>query len=433
MQSQESPRSNIINLHLPSTIEEMLGIFLKEPGLFRETKRKLQAEMFGSYAWLFQTMCELEEQQSLNFKATILLHPDQYEMLHYLRNAVVSVNRLTHLIQKLKEEHLSNCMYNITTQFAREIYENTREPTEILSDLQTKVGQLTSVDAGELADTEQDLEKWYSRFEEIMQDPSKAFGLLTGVDEIDRITTGFHRTDFIVVGARTSIGKSAFMIDLVLRLAKNGYKTGIFSLEMSKWQMYLRMMANLLGTPLETLKTGQLDRSHLPKVAQAKEFLKSIYVDDTRGVSSEYITDAIRQLKRTRGLDFVVVDYLQDVKERGETNDNQGSALGRVCRKLRSVAQECDCAVMGLSQVSRAVEERKDKRPAASDLSGSTGIETSADVIALLYRDEYYNADTKDRNIMEINFAKQRNGQLGMVRMFYDKERQKLNPLSRSR
>lgn len=433
MHSQEKAKLSVINLHLPSTIEEMLGIFLKEPGLFLETKRKLQPEMFGSYAWLFNTMCDLEEQRSLNFKAVVLLHPDQYEMLHYLRNAVVSVNRLPHLIQKLREEHLSNQMYNITTQYAREIYENSREPIDILSDLQTKIGQLTSVDAGELADSEQDLENWYKRLEEIMDDPSKAYGLLTGLEEVDQVTTGFQRTDFIVVGARTSIGKSAFMIDMVLRLAKNGYKTAIFSLEMSKWQLYLRMVANLLSIPMETLKTGQLDRSYLPRVEQAKEFLKGIYVDDTRGVSSEYITDAIRQLKRTRGLDFVVVDYIQDVKERGETNDNQGSALGRVCRKLRSVAQECDIALMGLSQVSRSVEERKDKRPAASDLSGSTGIETSADVIALLYRDEYYNPDTKDRNIMEINFAKQRNGKLGLVRLFYDKERQKLNPIARSR
>lgn len=190
----------------------------------------------------------------------------------------------------------------------------------------------------------------------------------------------------------------------------------------------MRMMANLMGISHEVLRTGQMAAELLPKFHEMKKLLYGIYVNDTRGVDCEYITDIMRRLKRTQGLDFVVVDYLQDVKEKGEVNDNQGSALARVCRKLRTAAQELDVPVMALSQVARAVEDRQDKRPLNSDLSGSTGIETSADVIALLYRDEYYNPTPENEGILEVNFTKQRNGKLGKVELYYDKVRQRIGP-----
>nr|WP_269432543.1 DnaB-like helicase C-terminal domain-containing protein [Paenibacillus sp. VKM B-2647] len=191
------------------------------------------------------------------------------------------------------------------------------------------------------------------------------------------------------------------------------------------------MLANLMGVDYETLRTGQLAKELRPQIEKWKPFLKQIYVDDRRGVSADYIVDSMRHLKRTQGLDFVAVDYIQDVKEKGEHNDNGGSAIARVCRKLRAGAQECDCVVMGLSQVTRDVENRQDKRPSIADLSGSTGIETAADVIALLYRDEYYNPDTDRKGIMEVNFGKQRNGKVGKVELHYDAERQRLSSLSR--
>ena len=278
-----------------------------------------------------------------------------------------------------------------------------------------------------MSNPDKDVDDFRNWVEVLIRDPKKAFGLLTGFDSIDRITTGYHRGDLIVVGARTSMGKSAFMIDQVLRLHQKGYKTAIFSLEMSKRQIFLRAVANLMGTHLETLRTGQLAADLLPIFRQCVEKLRGMFVDDTRGIDAEYIGDVCRKLKRTQGLDFVVVDYLQDVKERGEHNDNQGSALARICRKLRTIAQQQDCAVMALSQVTRAVEDRKDKRPTNADLSGSTGIETSADVIALLYREDAYNPSSQTRSIMEVNFTKHRNGKLGKVELHYDKDTQRLN------
>jgi replicative DNA helicase len=240
------------------------------------------------------------------------------------------------------------------------------------------------------------------------------------------LTSGFHRHDLSVVGARTSMGKSAFMIELVLRLQQKGYKCAIFSLEMTRKQILNRMIANVCKIPLKDIKHGKIDEVMYRMMKMEKSRLESVYVEDARGVTADYITDMMRMLKRKQGLDFVVVDYLQDVKERGEENDNQGSALSRICRKLRKGALDCDCHVMALSQVKREVENRNDKRPMNSDLSGSTGIETSADVIALLYRDEYYHPKTEKQGIIEVNFTKQRNGGVGRVELYYDKDIQRM-------
>lgn len=419
--------NNRENLMPLTTREAILGIYLKDAGIFRETCKKVKAEMFGDLKWLFETMIKLDQQDALNFKTVALHHHEAAMLLHHLRNETGSVNAIRDLIEQLKQEHLSNSIKNL--MYKADLVMQNDGANEALSEIKKGIDQLSVTDGGDLHDPVQDIDEWLKWLEDIMDNPGKAYGLLTGIEDMDRITTGFHRTDFIVVGARTSMGKSAFMLDLVLKLTSNNYKCAVFSLEMSKKQIYLRSMSNLLDCSLEVLKTGQLARERLPDVHRHRQFLSQIYIDDTRGISADYIVDSMRKLKRERGLDFVVVDYIQDVKERGEQNDNGGSAIARVCRKLRAGAQECDVPVMGLSQVTREVENRQDKRPGPADLAGSTGIETSADVIAMLYRDEYYNPNTDKRGIIEVNFCKQRNGQLGKVELFYDKRSQRLSPL----
>lgn len=412
--------------------EELLGTLLTYPDLFPDYRGRLGPELFAEYGWLYDTILKVHEEEGLTFKGIgARCSLDQIKILHELRNTCINPNRVSRLISESKRILLSRQMKRLTVRTIEELGEYEADPDQVLRTLQQEVMQLATSESDALQDSGKDVDEWAEHMLEIHEDPSKAFGLMTGIHDMDGITTGWHRKDFVVVGARTSMGKSAFMLENVLRLNKNGYKTAIFSLEMTKRQIYTRMMANLMQVPMEQLRTGRLPKNHYDTLLQRKEELKSIYVDDTRGVTPEYIGDAMRQLKRTRGLDFVVVDYLQDVKEKGETNDNQGSALARVCRKLRATAQECDCVVMGLSQVARVVEDRQDKRPGNADLSGSTGIETSADVIALLYRDEYYNPQTDKRDIMEVNFTKQRNGRLGKVELFYAKEHQRIVPLNR--
>lgn len=412
-------------LREPTVHEEALGILLNDCTLFGEYRAQLKPSMFYEYKSIFNKMKELDDENKLTFRNVASEMRGNIETMHALQSAVISNHALPGLIKKMKKRSLQESMDLL-------IAKDYDDPEEKFQELRNGLEQLDSTETDGLPNPEKDFDDWYKGFEEIVKDPSKALGLITGLDELDRVTTGFHRHDLIVVGARTSIGKSAFMIEMILRLTKAGYKCAIFSLEMTKSQIYYRMMANLLLHPLEKFRRGEFPKERLNDVKQQKEFLKKIVVDDSRGVSADYIADSIRQIKRNQGLDFVVVDYLQDVSERGEQNDNQGSSLGRICRKLRKTAKDSNVAVMALSQVVRDVEKRDNKRPQSSDLSGSTGIETSADVIAMLYREEYYNenCDKKDKNIMEVNFTKQRNGKLGKVDLFYDKPNQRLVPKS---
>lgn len=384
--------------------------------------------MFYTYDWLYQIILDTDLDEGLSYRGIIhRCSTFQIKNVQNLREYAVAERRLPELIKKAKKDLLQDRIRGLGTGILSRAEEE--DPDELLREIQSRANDLTTSESSELSNPSQDVDDYFDHVMEIVADPSKAFGLMTGIRELDDITTGFQRQDFSVIGARTSMGKSAFMIETVLRLNKNGYKVVVFSLEMSKRQIYNRMASSMLMTNLEKYRTGQAHPSVYEAMKARKEELKSIYISDVRGIDCEYMSDVIRKLKRTQGVDIVIVDYIQDVKERGETNDNQGSAIGRICRKLRKIAQEFDCHVMGLSQVTRAAESSNDKRPGNADLSGSTGIETSADVIMLLYREDYYKPETNKKNILEINFTKQRNGKVGKVELNYDKDTQRINSL----
>ncbi|MNS39867.1 Replicative DNA helicase [compost metagenome] len=412
--------------------EELLGNFLKDPTLYRANKHVITPDLFTEYEWLYRLMEQVDTEEGLTFKGvTQRCSISQVKVVQMLRDSAYNENRVPLLIRQLKKSRLSGDIISLSKEVL-ERATNGADPDEILRDIQNTAFVLETSESGGMHDPGKDVDEWADYMLRLHDNPSLAFGLMTGIQSLDRITKGWHRQDFSVVGAWTSMGKTAFTIENVLCLNQAGYKCAMFSLEMIKRQLYTRMMANRLQVDLEQFSTGNLARQHYEeRMLREKEALKSIYVDDTRGVSADYIIDVMRRIKRTQGLDFVVVDYIQDVKETGEQNDNGGSALARVCRKLRAAAKEMDCHVMGLSQVTRGVNERQDKRPLVSDLAGSTGIETSADVIALLYRDDYYNRDTEKKNIIEVNFAKQRNGKLGTVELYYDRSMQTIRELAR--
>jgi len=271
------------------------------------------------------------------------------------------------------------------------------------------------------------IQKWFEELLLKKQDPKRAFGILTGWEPFDRMTLGLQRTNLIVVGARTSMGKSAFANEIKGRASSAGYKVADFSLEMTMEQIYNRMAASSCGISLQAIRTGNLTDYQISLIAEKLDDFAKIPIDDTRSVNTEYITSEMRRMKRHDGLDIVIVDYLQEINETAEQNDNAGSALHRVCQKLRAAAYDCDCAVVGLSQVKQEVDIRNNKRPFISDLSGSAAIAAVADDIILLYRDEYYNPDTEDRGILEVNIAKQRNGPTGVVKLKYDKDYQRIS------
>ncbi|MBS4178130.1 replicative DNA helicase [Lederbergia citrea] len=267
---------------------------------------------------------------------------------------------------------------------------------------------------------------------DLYEDSGKDHGEITGIPSgfwsLDRLTGGFQKSDLIVVGARPSVGKTAFALNIALDAAKHDIVI-IFSLEMSKMQLLKRassVMGNINSIKMRNPRRNFLDEDW-KKFSHAMGMLSKarLHIFDKSGMDMFYIWAKMRKLRREYGNEksmLVVIDYLQlitgDQKHRG----NRQMEISEISRMLKTMARELNIVVIALSQLSRDVESRQDKRPMLSDLRESGQIEQDADVIAFLYRDDYYHKETKEQNIVEIILAKQRNGPIGTIKLSYEKE-----------
>lgn len=414
----------------------ILCCILHDGTLIDEAMAHLRYEMFGHphHKNLFKFFCEMRADgmviEPTNLFARYEKHLDKVGGVLYItqlaRESLASYTLYSQHIQMMVEGYARNRALRLMEEF-RPRFEDPASGTfeELLDEFERVSLQIRPRRVTRESSVNSVVE-WYERFVLKTQDLTLAFGLRTGWTDLDRMTLGFQRTDFIIVGARTSMGKSAFAIEIALRVSGFGYKVAVFSLEMTKEQIYNRMMANLAKVSMQAMRVGNVQPAQIDAISANLNAVTKIHIDDERGATSEYILSEMRRLKRQEGLDLVIVDYLQDISEPSEKNDNSGSALHRVARKIRAGAKECDCAVIGLSQVKQEVDTRNNKRPFQSDLAGSNGLANVADGVILLYRDEYYNPDTADRGVIEVNVAKQRNGPTGMIKMRYDKSYQRI-------
>ncbi len=245
-------------------------------------------------------------------------------------------------------------------------------------------------------------------------------GLQTGFAELDARTKGLHPGDLVIVGGRPGMGKSSLALNIGEHVAiDQGLPVLVFSMEMPREQIAMRSISARAGVPLERLKDGKLDSIHWSEVAAVGGRLRAapLFVDDTGALSPIELRARARRYQAKRGLALVIVDYIQLMQVRGERNrDNE---VGVISRALKALAKELGVPVIALSQLSRKCEERADKRPAMSDLRESGSIEQDADMVLLLYRDEYYHQESPDAGIAELDIAKQRNGPRGTLDLSY--------------
>ena len=245
-------------------------------------------------------------------------------------------------------------------------------------------------------------------------------GLTTGFIDLDARTSGMQKSDLIMLAARPSMGKTAFALNIAQHAAIKGQaKVLIFSLEMSRDQLGQRMLSMESRIEMQKLKSGNLERKDWDQINIALDTLSktSIYIDDTPGITAMEIKNKCRRLKAEKGLDLVVIDYLQLMSFEGRSESRQ-QEITALSRFLKQLAREMECPVVVLSQLSRAPEQRNDHRPILSDLRESGSIEQDADIVMFLYRDEYYNPETTDKpNICEVNIAKQRSGPTGSIEL----------------
>lgn len=244
-------------------------------------------------------------------------------------------------------------------------------------------------------------------------------GIPSGFTDLDKKTAGFHPGELIIVGARPAMGKSAFGLNIVQYASMMKDKTClVFSLEMSAESLVKRILSNLSGVESSKLRTGQLDDDDWKAVAEAIGLFDrtNIFIDDRSGLTVNDIKTAAKQIKQRHGLDLVLVDYLQLVVGNAESRQLE---ISEISRNLKGMAKDLECPVIALSQLSRGLEGRSDKRPMLADLRESGAIEQDADLVMFLYRDEYYNPDSQDIGVAEVIIAKQRNGSTGTVRLAF--------------
>jgi len=258
-------------------------------------------------------------------------------------------------------------------------------------------------------------------------------GVKTASRDLDRLTSGRQKQDFIIIAARPSVGKTAFMLNDALAAAKGGTTVGIFSLEMPRTSLAERMIAALGDIDGMKLRTGRLDANDWERYTGAAAKLSNlpIYIDDTPGLSVQQIRSKMRAFRKKHGDNIIFyIDYLQLING-GRVFQNRNLEIGHISRTLKQCARDNNCPVVALSQLSRAVEQRQDKRPMMSDLRESGDIEQDADEIEFLYRDDYYNAESEKKNIVEVIVAKGRNTGTGVVEVVYLKNYSKFVDLDR--
>jgi len=258
-----------------------------------------------------------------------------------------------------------------------------------------------------------------ARIEKAYSSKARITGLTTYFTEFDDMTAGLQASDLILIAARPSMGKTAFALNIAQNIAvRQGVPTAIFSLEMSKDQLANRLLCAEAMIDSHRLRTGDLEDDDFEKLVRALPALSRapIYIDDTPAASPADIRAKCRRLKLEKGLGLIVVDYLQLMSGVGRAESRQ-QEISEISRSLKAIAREMDAPLVALSQLSRAPESRADHRPMLSDMRESGAIEQDADVVAFLYRDEYYHPDTEKHGIAEIIIAKQRNGPTGTIEL----------------
>ncbi|WP_100332672.1 replicative DNA helicase [Bacillus xiapuensis] len=335
----------------------------------------------------------------------------------------------------VEEKSLLRRLIRTATHIAQEGYSREDEVDALLSEAEKSIMEVAQRKNTSAFHTIKDvLVRTYDNIELLHNRKGDVTGIPTGFAELDRMTAGFQRNDLIIVAARPSVGKTAFALNIAQNVAtKTNENVAIFSLEMGAEQLVMRMLCAEGNINAQNLRTGSLTDEDWRKLTMAMGSLSNsgIYIDDTPGVRIGEIRSKCRRLKQEHGLGMILIDYLQLIQGSGRSGENRQQEVSEISRSLKALARELEVPVIALSQLSRGVEQRQDKRPMMSDIRESGSIEQDADIVAFLYRDDYYDKESENKNIIEIIIAKQRNGPVGTVQLAFVKEYNKFVNLER--
>ena len=443
------------NRVLPNNLEaeeSVLGACFLSKYALQKAAETLTPESFYSdkNSKIYSIMLELQENNTPIDLTTItselkkkkeLTEAGGVEYLSELVNYVPTAANVDHYIKIVEESAILRGLIQTAEDIAQEGYSSEETVNEILDNSEKRILNIVKKrSANEFRTSKDILAKTQSDLEKLSEKKGEITGLATGWYDFDRITTGLHPNEFIIIAARPAVGKTAFALNLATHAAMTQDKAvAVFNLEMSAEQLAMRIIASVGQLDGFKLKTGNLLNQDWKRINEASAQLSNtnLVIDDTPGITIGEIRAKCRRLASSeKGLSLVVIDYLQLISGGRNYGSNRQQEVSDISRSLKTLAMELEVPIIALSQLSRGVESREDKRPMMSDLRESGSIEQDADIVMFLYRDDYYNkeARTEDNNsIIEINIAKHRSGPTATIELLFKKNTQTFLNLRKER
>ena len=347
------------------------------------------------------------------------------EYILSLPNLVATAVNIEYHANIVAEKALARNLITTCTDLTAAAYDGEKEPEDLLDDAERRILQLSeNKNRGDFSPVGAVVEETLDKITKLYENKAGLTGLPTGFRDLDRMTSGLQPSDLILVAARPSMGKTAFTLNIAQNVGVRQHKTvAFFSLEMSQEQLVQRILCQISHIDSQKLRTGQLNSDEeWTRLTDAcdKLYQAPIYIDDTPGISVAEMRSKARRLKSEHGLDLIVVDYLQLMQ--GRNAESRQQEISEISRSLKALARELKVPLIALSQLSRSVESRQDKRPMLSDLRESGALEQDADIVSFLYREDYYDKETENQHITEVILAKHRNGPVGSIKLYFKGE-----------
>ena len=414
------------------------AMFLSKYAINRATE-ELYPELFylDSHAKMFEVIKELADEKKPIDLTTVIeaLNAKNYldkiggvEYLTEVVNSVPSAANVDYYIEIVRDKAILRRLIEVSTEITTESYDANESTNEILDDAEKKIlNVIKNRKASEFKSIAEVVTNAQNILEELAQNEGNITGISTGFNALDNLTSGLHGSEFIVVAARPAMGKTAFAVNLATNIAISGKTVALFNLEMSAEQLAMRMISSIGHVEGSKLRSGSLNNEDWEGINEAISTLADakLYIDDSPGLTASEIRAKCRRLASSDdGLGIVIIDYLQLLSGSARYAGNRQQEVSEISRLLKTMALELNVPVVALAQLSRAVELREDKRPIMSDLRESGSIEQDADIVAFLYRDDYYNkkaAIHPDISLSELIVAKHRNGATDTIELLFER------------
>ena len=432
---------------LPQAIEIekklLSAMMLKEGRVIPQVSAVLKAEDFYrvEHRLIYQAMLKvyaqgsppdiflIEEELARTGDLVRVKHAYLFSLIDY----EFTTARATAQAETIRNKAMLRRLIETCEEIMENAYDEQKSVEEIVEVAEKKIFSVTSkTNAAGFEKISTIILRAYDRIDQIKKHPDEIEGVKTKLIGLDKILNGLHKTDLILLAARPSMGKTALALNMAANASMTGKTVAVFSLEMSRGQLANRLLSTTSGINSHNMNTGNLSDDDMEKLIVATDELSNLnlYIDDTPGLTMLEMRSKLRRLKQETGLDLAVIDYLQLMQ--GGRQENRQQEISEISRSLKALARELDVPILALSQLSRSVEMRAEKKPQLSDLRESGSLEQDADIVLFLYRDEYYNKSAENENLAELIIAKNRNGPTTAIHLQFQKEIMRFGDLTKA-